>query len=161
VPCISDKQQRIKTVKTITRILQGKERNQEEQRNQLDQLNCDELLFFTLQGQCLKIKGATIEEEEQGDIKGEKRESQGILFIKEKEKSDIFMREDRPLISLIDWATIPLRKREQGDKEEDDKEGKSSWRRVNPFKRRERITTMGTRVETQEEVKWATKTKLI
>jgi len=36
-------------------------------------LNCNELLFFTLQGQCIEIKYATIEEEEQGDKKGEKK----------------------------------------------------------------------------------------
>ena len=55
------------------------------------------------------MQGATIEEELRGQKRG-KRKSQGVLFIKENEKSDIFTKRGNPLISLTDLAIIPLKK---------------------------------------------------
>jgi len=63
-----------------------------------------------------KHRGGRTGERERG-----KRRSQGVLFIKEKEKSDIFTTKENPLISLIDWAIVPLRKpkSEEGEKAEE------------------------------------------
>lgn len=63
-----------------------------------------------------KHRGGRTGERERGE-----RRSQGVLFIKEKVKSDIFTMKENPLTSLIDWAIVPLRqpKLVEGEKAEE------------------------------------------
>lgn len=153
VPRVSGETQRIKTATNIRKALQKKEDNPEERKEQIEQLNLNELYFFSRQGQCLEIRGVNIEEEELVKHNEDKGKSQAVLFIKDKETSRIFSKRQNPLISLIDLATIPLRKREQ-EEEEREENG------VDPFKRIGKIETIETKVGVGEEKKYATQTKL-
>ena len=70
------------------------------------------------------------------------------------------MKRGNPLISLFDLAIIPLRKRKMEEEEKENKKRKNDEDEVDPFKKIKGVTTMETRVESEEEKKYATQAKL-
>ena len=59
--------------------------------------------------------------------------------------SDTFMKKGNPIISLIDLAIIPLKKKMK--EEEEIKEGKREEDGVDPFKKEKGVATTETRIE--------------
>ena len=160
VPKIIEEHQRIKAAKHIRKILQEKGEDQVERQGQLDQLDLNALLFLTRQGQCIEIHGATIEEGEQTGHEDPRWTSLGILFIKEKGMSDTFMKKGNPIISLIDLAIIPLKKKMKEEEEKDAKARKREGGGVDQFKKEKGVATTEVRVEIDGGGRGATQTKL-
>jgi len=136
IPKIIEESKRMKTGEKIRKILQEKGEDIVELKAQRDQLEHNVLLFFTRQGQCIEMTTINI-----GKGKGEQMRHEkpqwtrlGILLLKEKRTSNIFMKKGNHIMSLIDFSIIPLRKRMKEEEEEAKaREGKEGG--VDPFKK--------------------------
>lgn len=161
VPKIIEECKRMKVGEKIRKILQEKGEDIVELQAQLDQLESNVLLFFTRQGQCVEMHGITIGKVEQMRREDPQWTRLGILFLKEKRMSNTFMKNGNPIISLIDFAIIPLKKRMK-EEEEEAKARKRKEGGVDPFKkeREKEIATTEIRSKTEEEELSVTQTKL-